>query len=344
MNDTHDDWLAQHVETALEPDLAICDPHHHLWDRQDLPVSAPGERRYLLEDLLTDTGSGHRVVSTVFVECRSEYRSAGPPELQPVGETDFVESVARSSLEIEGAETSVGAGIVSFADLRLGSRVAAVLEAHLAASPDRFRGIRHASGWDPSPEVRNSHTDPPHGLLGDRDFRRGFAELEARGLSFDSWQYHHQLEELLGLAREFPGTTIVLDHVGGPLGIGPWSGRREEIFLHWSRSIVELSGCANVVVKLGGLGMPICGFGHHKLPAPPSSEVLAAAWKPYILHCIESFGVDRCMFESNFPVDKRSCSYVVLWNAFKRIAEGFSGDEKRALFCDTASRVYRLDR
>ena len=333
MNDSHDDWLGQHVETALEPDLAICDPHHHLWDRDG--------SRYLLEELLADTDSGHRVLSTVFVECRSEYRSDGPSRLRPVGETEFVEAVARSSRET--ATTAVGAGIVSFADLLLGPAVAPVLEAHLSASPDRFRGIRHASGWDPSSEVRNSHTDPPQGLLLDPVFRRGFAELEGFRLSFDAWHYHHQLDELTSLALEFPGVTIVLDHVGGPLGIGPWSGRREEIFRNWSRSIGELARCPNVVVKLGGLGMPICGFELHKQPTPQSSEVLAAAWKPYILRCIESFGVDRCMFESNFPVDKRSCSYVVLWNAFKRIADAFSIDERRALFHDTACRVYRLD-
>ena len=333
MTRQHNDWLALVEEEALEPDLEICDPHHHLWDHPD--------NRYLLNELLADTGSGHNVVSTVFVECTSEYRDSGPLESRPVGETEFVEDVADAARE-RGSETAVAAGIVSFADLTLGDAVAPVLEEHLEASPSRFRGIRHAAGWDASPEVRNSHTDPSDGLLLDSDFRRGFACLERYSLSFDAWQYHSQIDELTDLADAFPDVTIVLDHVGGPLGIGPWAGRREEIFEKWSRSIVELAEYDNVVVKLGGLGMPICGFDFHKQERPPTSEDCAAAWRPYLLHCIDSFGAHRCMFESNFPVDKRSCSYSVLWNAFKRVAADFSDDEKSSLFHDTAASAYRL--
>lgn len=330
----HEAWLDQTREDALEAEREICDPHHHLWHRE-------GDD-YLLDDLLRDTGSGHKVVSTVFVECRSAYREDGPIHLQPVGETEFVEGVARSSLEIEAPSTAVAAGIVGLADLHLGDAVAAVLEAHLEASPLRFRGIRHASGWDPSPEVRSSHTDPPPGLLLDAKFRLGFEWLERYGLSFDAWHYHTQIDELTDLAHTFSRVKIILDHVGGPLGIGPYAGRRDEVYRSWQKSISDLASCDNVVVKLGGLAMPICGFDWHKYPAPPSSQQLAQAWAPYLYHCIDVFGVDRCMFESNFPVDKRSCSYTVLWNAFKRLAADFSDDEKASLFHDTAAREYRI--
>ena len=333
MAQSHEEWLRRTHEEALEPELEICDPHHHLWDH-------PGSR-YLLDELLDDTGSGHRVTSTVFVECTSEYRDSGPEASRPVGETEFVERVAEEAVS-RGAATAAAAGIVSFADLTLGDAVAGVLEEHLAASPTRFRGIRHAAGWDSSDEVRDSHTDPPRGLLLDDGFRRGFARLEGLGLSFDSWQYHSQLGDVIDLARAFENVPIILDHVGGPLGIGPWAGRRKEIFEGWRRSIEQLAACDNVVVKLGGLGMPICGFDFHKQEDPPSSEACAAAWRPYLLHCIEHFGPDRCMFESNFPVDKRSCSYAVLWNAFKRVVATFSASEKASLFHDTAVRVYRL--
>jgi L-fuconolactonase len=321
------------MEEILEPERPICDPHHHLWDH-------PG-RRYLLDEVLADTGSGHNVVSTVFVECRSMYRAAGPPEMRPVGETEFVNGVAAMSARGGYGATRIAAGIVSFADLTLGDQVAAVLDAHLAAS-DRFRGIRHAAGWDASPDVRNSHTDPPPGLLGDARFRRGFAELAPRGLTFDAWLYHPQLPDLIELAKAFPDTTIILDHLGGPLGIGPYAGRRAEIFAGWKGAIRTLADCPNVVVKLGGLVMPLNGFGFHKREQPITSVELAEATRAWYLHAIDCFGVERCMFESNFPVDKVSCSYRVLWNSFKRLAAGFSATERAALFHDTAARIYRL--
>jgi len=318
-------------EPAIEPALPICDPHHHLWDRAD--------SRYVLDELLADLGQGHRVVSTVFVECMSEYRTTGPEALRPVGETDFVERIARDAARRGGSTPRVAAGIVGYADLTLGAAVDAVLEAHRAASP-RFRGIRHASGWHASDAIRNSHTNPPSGLLLESRFREGFARLEPHGLVFDAWLYHPQLGELADLARAFPGTTIVLDHVGGPLGIGPYEGRRGEVFAEWKPRIVELAACPNVVVKLGGLAMPINGFGWHRQPVLPSSAELAAAQGPYHHHCIEHFGAGRCMFESNFPVDRVSASYSVLWNAFKLIAQSASAAEKAALFHDTAARVY----
>jgi L-fuconolactonase len=321
------------MEDVLEPGLPICDAHHHLWDH-------PG-RRYLLDELLADTGSGHDVRATVFVECLSMYRATGPVALRPVGETEFVNGVAAMSASGRYGATRVAAGIVAFADLTLGDDVAAVLDAHLAVSP-RFRGIRHAAGWDASEAVRGSHTKPPAGLLGDAGFRRGFAELARRGLTFDAWVYHPQLAEVTDLARAFPDTTIVLDHLGGPLGIGPYAGRRAEIFAWWTGAIRALAACPNVVVKLGGLVMPLNGFGFHKRPQPPTSAELAEATRDWHLHAIECFGVERCMFESNFPVDRVSASYRVLWNSFKLIAGAFSHHEKAALFHDTATRVYGL--
>ena len=321
------------VEDVLEPERPICDPHHHLWDH-------PG-RRYLLDELLADTASGHNVVATVFVECMSMYRASGEPATRPVGETEFVNGIAAMSASGGFGPTRVASGIVSFADLALGERVGSVLDAHLAASP-RFRGIRHAAGWEASDQVRNSHTNPPPGLLGDARFRRGFAELAPRGLTFDAWLYHPQLPELTDLAKAFPDTTIVLDHFGGPLGIGPYAGRRAEVFGVWKTAIRALADCPNVVVKLGGLVMPLNGFGFHKREQPIGSVELAEATRDWYLHTIECFGVERCMFESNFPVDKVSVSYRVLWNSFKRIAAGFSAADRSALFHDTAARVYRL--
>lgn len=327
-------WLASRQEEILEPDLPICDPHHHLWD---FPA-----HRYLLPELLADTGSGHRIESTVFVECTAFYRAGGPPELRVVGEAEFVNGVAAMAASGRYGPTLACAGIVGRADLALGARVEEVLAALVAAGNGRFRGIRHAAGWDASDAIHNSHTAPPRELYRDPAFREGFARLRRFELSFDAWLYHPQLSDVTDLARAFPEQSIVLDHVGGPLGIGPYAGRREAIFAEWRRAIRDLAACPNVYVKLGGLGMKICGFEFHKRPQPPSSEELAAAWRPYVETCIEAFGPERCMFESNFPVDKASCSYALLWNAFKRLAAGASADEKAALFRGTAMRFYRL--
>ncbi len=328
-----DTWLAQVREEILEPDLPICDPHHHLWDHPD--------SRYLLDELLADTGSGHNVVSTVFMECMAMYRADGPAALRPVGETEFVNGIAAMSASGGYGDGRMCASIVGFVDLTL-PEAGAALDAHMAASP-RFRGIRHASGWDASEDVRNSHTNPTEGLLGDAAFRSGFAELGKRGLTFDAWMYHSQIRELIPLARAFPDQPIVLDHFGGPLGIGPYEGRRQEIFAAWKDDVAELARCENVVAKLGGLVMPINGFGFHKRDTPATSDELVAATRDYYLHMIDCFGADRCMFESNFPVDRQSCSYHVLYNSFKKIAAGCSAAEKAALFHDTAVRVYRVE-
>jgi predicted TIM-barrel fold metal-dependent hydrolase len=329
-----DAWLAQVAETPLEPALPIIDPHHHLWDHPD--------NRYLLDEILRDTGSGHNVIATVFVDCLSMYRADGPQALRPVGETEFVNGIAAQSASGQYGPTRIAAGIASFADLTLGAAVEPVLQAHIAAAPARFRGIRHAAGFDPHPDVRNSHTNPPADLYQSARFREGFAKLSGLQLSFEAWQYHTQLPAVTELARAFPATTIILNHLGGPLGIGPYEGRRAEIFPQWKKDMAELAGCPNVVVKLGGINMPANGFGWHRRPSPPTSDELAAATRDYYLHAIDRFGPARCMFESNFPVDKISCSYAVLWNAFKKIAAGFTAQEKAQLFHRTAAEVYRL--
>jgi predicted TIM-barrel fold metal-dependent hydrolase len=290
---------------------------------------------------MADTGSGHNVVSTVFVECASMYRADGPESLRPVGETEFVNGVAAMTASGEYGEIRACLGIVGLADLTLGAAAGEVLDAHIAAS-SRFRGIRHAAGWDASPDVRNSHTNPPERLLLDETFREGFAELGRRGLSFDAWLYHPQIPDLTDLARAFPDTTIIFNHFGGPLGIGPYAGQREEIFATWQHDVVALAACPNVYAKLGGLVMPINGFDFHKRELPASSDEIVAATGRYYRHAIECFGPERCMFESNFPVDKASCSYHVLWNAFKKMVADASDAEKAALFHDTAHRAYRL--
>ncbi len=343
----NDDWLARTTEDTLEPDLPICDPHHHLWDTGYEPSASfradQVANRYLLDELLADISSGHNVVSTVFIECASMYRAAGPAELRPIGETEFVNGIAAMSASGQYGAAKVAAAIVGFADLTLGGGAAAVLEAHIAAGGGRFRGIRHAAAWNESDQIRNSHTNPSEGLLGDATFREGFACLAPLNMSFEGWCYHTQIPEMTDLARAFPDTTIILNHFGGPLGIGPYTGTREENLPGWRRDITELATCPNVVAKLGGINMKVNGFDWHKQDKPPSSEELAAATRVYYEHCMESFGAERCLFESNFPVDKITCSYNVLWNTFKRIAAGCSNSEKASLFHDTAARVYRID-
>jgi predicted TIM-barrel fold metal-dependent hydrolase len=330
-------WLATYSEPVLEPDLPIVDPHHHLWDNRGF--------RYLFADLLADTSTGHNIRSTVFLQCRAMYRAEGDPALAPVGETEFVNGAAAMSASGIYGETRHCAGIVGFADLTLGAAVDRVLEAHLRAAGDRFKGIRNSSVWDEDQSVVTVPGAIPRGLLLDKKFREGYAKLGAHGLSFDAWLFHTQIADLTDLAKAFPGTIVVLNHIGGPIGQNAYAGKRDAVFRAWRADIDALAKLPNVYCKLGGMGMAVMGFGFddfHKHKTPVSSETLAAAWKPYIDHCIGAFGVGRCMFESNFPVDKRTCSYAVLWNAFKRHAAGYSAAEKTALFSATACRVYRL--
>lgn len=328
-------WLQQAAaEAVLDPDLPIVDPHHHLWQRRDWP--------YLLPQLLADTGGGHRVDATVFVECMAFYAPDAPQHLRPLGETEFAVGVAAMAASGVFGPTRACAGIVGRADLTRGAAVREDLEAHLRIAGSRFKGIRHAAGWDASDLIHDSHTRPGPGLYADARFREGFAQLAPLGLSFDAWQYQPQLGELLDLARAFPETTIVLDHCGGPLGVGPYAGRVHETFAAWRGQMHALARCPGVHVKLGGLGMAIGVFDWHRRAAPPTSQQMADDMKPWIETCIDAFGAARCMFESNFPVDSLSSSYTTLWNAFKRLAAGAGDDDRRALFSGTASRVYRL--
>jgi len=327
-------WLQLTTEAPLEPTLPICDAHHHLWDRPD--------DRYLLDELLQDISSGHNIVSTVFIECESMYRKDGPEEMKPIGQTEFVQGIAAQSASGQYGPTSVAAGIVGHANLALGASVAQVLEGHLAASPNRFRGIRHICTWDASPEIVSYAPIRRPGLLLDSSFRAGVACLEQYGLSFDVMVFFPQLSELASLARAIPGVTVILNHAGGVMGVGPYAGKQKQVFEAWKQGITEVAACPNVVVKLGGLGMPRCGFHWDARPAPPTSAELAEATKPYYLTCIEEFGPNRCMFESNVPPDAVSYSYGIVWNSFKLMTQGLSPTERAALFHDTAVRVYRL--
>jgi predicted TIM-barrel fold metal-dependent hydrolase len=332
--DPDEDWLAQYTEDIIDPSRPIVDPHHHLWDR--------GGLRYMIEEMSDDIASGHNIVATVYVDCRSMYRASGPEAFRPVGEVEFANGVAAMAASGGYGPALICAGIVSHVNLLLGDGAKQVLEAEIAAGQGRFRGIRHSSAYDADPEIAHMYATRPQGLLLDSAFRKGFACLAPLDLSFDAWLFHPQLSEFVDLARAFPDTRIVLDHCGGPVGLGRFAGRREETFPLWKASILEAAKCPNVVVKLGGLAMRLLGHDFHERAMPPSSEQAAAAWRPYIETCIEAFGPARCMFESNFPPDKGQCSYQVIFNAFKRIAAQYSEAEKTALFSKTATDFYRL--
>ncbi|MDO8379429.1 amidohydrolase [Phenylobacterium sp.] len=342
-------------EAILEPDLPIVDPHHHLWDRPAALIAAlpPPKHgfehiirkvpRYLLDELLADMKRGHNVKATVYMECGSMYRGRGPAALKPVGETEFVNGIAAMSASGLYGDVLACAGIVGHADCNLGAAVRETLGAHIAAGGGRFRGIRQSASADPDKDVLGPLHRIEGGLYMSPKFREGFAQLAPLGLSFDAWMLEPQLPDLIDLAKAFPETQIILDHVGTPLGIASYAGKREERFPIWKENILALAALPNVAVKLGGLAMVFPGFDSFMAFPPASSETLAAEWKPYIETCIEAFGPQRCMFESNFPVDIGSCDYDVLWNAFKVLAKGASADEKTALFSGTATQIYRLD-
>ena len=341
------------TEEILEPDLAIIDPHHHLWDLRPLLGAFPEPRDgfistlalspyYTFDQLHADAASGHNVIATVFMECGAFYRAGASDALKVLGEVEYVNGVAA-----QGASGLYGnyrpcAGIVGHADLLLGAAAGEVLDALQAASP-RFRGIRHRGVWDADPTVLGGAFNHVEQLYADPRFREGFAQLAQRGMSFDAWVLEPQIADVTALARAFPAATIVLDHCGTPLNVGPYRGRLHERFEAWRSAIRELATCPNVSVKLGGLAMSQCGMPEQGPAAGLSSEVLAAMWRPYIETCIEAFGPERGMFESNYPVDKWGASYPVLWNALKRLTSGASADEKRALFAGTAARVYGLE-
>jgi L-fuconolactonase len=343
------DWLAKALpEPILDPDLPIIDTHHHLWHRPGVPGAGDSWQvpamRYLLHEFLDDCASpGHSIAASVFLQCHSMYRAAGPREMRPVGETEFVAGIAAMSDSGGYGGTRVAAGIVGYADLTKGDWVEPVLEAHIRAGGGRFRGVRHSGGWDADPIIGNSAPDMAPGLYARGDFRAGLATLSALGLSLDAWVFHPQLGDVVALARAFPGVNIIMGHCGGPLGYGPYAGRRDEVFAAWQASVTELATCPNVTMKLGGMMMRLAATDYMAQLRPPSSEELAVLWRPYIETCIEKFGARRCMFESNFPVEKMGIGWAALWNAFKRIAAGASADEKLALFSGTARRVYRLE-
>jgi predicted TIM-barrel fold metal-dependent hydrolase len=340
------------VETVLEPDLPIIDPHHHLWDWPaalfaDRPAVHGFEKvirlgvRYLLPEFLADLNTGHNIRATVFLQCGAMYRADAPEAFKPVGETEFVNGVAAMCASGTYGAIRACSGIVGHVDLTAGAVVSDVLEAHLKVS-DRFRGIRHSASYDADPNVLGPLVRAGAGLYMDKSFREGFAQLAKFNLSFDAWLLEPQLPDLIDLARAFPGTPVILDHVGTPLGVASYQGKREERFPIWRENIRKLAALPNVSIKLGGLAMAFCNFPSFLQTPPASSEQLAAEWRPYIETCIEHFGTNRCMFESNFPVDKGACTYATLWNAFKVLAKSYSPAEKNALFSGTAARVYRL--
>jgi len=327
-------WHDRYTEVAIAPELPIIDAHHHMWDR-------PPEH-YGLPELLEEFALGHDIRASVFVECTAMFKADGPEWLRPVGETEYVNGVAAMSASGTYGDRRVCAAIVSYAELRGGADVRPLLQAHIRAGGGRFRGVRQQAQFDDALGSM-ARRRPPRGLLLDPSFRAGFAELAALDLSFDAYLYFSQLAELRDLANAFPATPIILNHAGTPLGLGPYAERRDEVFAIWSEGIKRLAECPNVTLKFGGLGMAACGFDFHLRETPPDSTTLAAAWKPYFDVCLGAFGAARCMFESNFPVDKQSCSYPVLWNAFKKLSAGCTGEAQAELFSGTARRVYRIE-
>jgi L-fuconolactonase len=321
-------WLDRHSEPILDPGLPIIDPHHHLWMREG--------NVYLLPELLTDIASGHNVIAAVFEECHSMYRATGPEEEQSLGETEFVSGIAAMGASGAFGTTKTCARMVGRVDLAVGDRARPLLERHMIASGGRFAGIRQSTAWD----AHIHKVVPTQGMLLDAAFRAGFAALSALGLVFDAWVYHPQLGEVADLADKFPNTQIVLNHVGSPILGGPYAGDRAKVFSDWRAGMAELAKHPNVTVKLGALPIRLPGVSTAAKDLPPSSEEIAAAWRPWLETSIALFGADRCMFESNFPVQKRWCSYQVVWNAFKRITANASRTEKAALFAGTAARVY----
>ncbi|WP_050469787.1 amidohydrolase family protein [Herbaspirillum chlorophenolicum] len=329
-----EDWLALTCEEVLEPDLPIVDAHHHVWDR------ATG--RYLFDELMADIGAGHNVIASIFVQCRSMYRADGPDRMKPVGEVEFINGLAAQSASGLYGPARACAAIVGFADLMLGDEVVPVLEALKHAGNGRLRGIRNTTAWHADPAIRTNPIPPPPGMLADPRFQAGARQLARHDLSLDIWAYHTQLDEVLALARACPDTRFVLDHAGGPLGAGPYAGKRDEVMREWEAAMRRIAALPNVWLKLGGLGMPVGGWDFHLRAAPPTSAELAQAWQPYVMTCIELFGPQRCMFESNFPVDKGMFGYVSLWNAFKRLTMAMSGPERASLFSACAQEVYRI--
>lgn len=327
--DQRDDWLSQIREEIIDPDQEIVDPHHHLWHREGSV--------YEMDGLWSDTGSGHNVVQTMFIECRAYYDTDADPRLASLGETRTIAKMAQQN----GEGKARLSGIVAHADLR-DPDLAALLDAHVDAGQGLVKGIRHAGAYDPEPQHLAIPGRGSPGLYRDPQFRRGLAVLGDRGLTYDTWHYHHQAADFLDMVKAVPGTRIVLDHMGTPLGVGRFAGQRDQIFDHWQRDMEALAASPNVYAKLGGLSMPDNGWGWHLNDRPPTSDEFVAAQGRYFHHMIELFGPERCMFESNFPVDRTGISYHVLWNGFKKLAARYDAVARDALFAGTARRVYNL--
>lgn len=326
-----DNWLSKVEETVLEPEIPIVDPHHHLWLRSGYT--------YLMPELAADLGSGHNIAATVFAECHSMYRQDGPEVERSLGETEFVTGQAAMSASGEFGPGRACAVMFGNVDMTLGGAVEPLLEKHIAASGGRFRGVRYSTGWDAHEKIRN--VAPVAGMLVDGQVKEAAAVLARMGLELDSWLYHPQLDEVAELADALPDLTIVLNHIGSPILGGPYRGKRDEVFEDWRAKIGNVAARENVFVKLGAMPIRMPDFdGDRSLP--PGSEEVAAAWRPWMETCIEAFTPARSMFESNFPVQKRWCSYQVCWNAFKRIAAGASDAEKFDLFAGAAARAYRI--
>ena len=334
-----DQWLASVSETAIEPELPIIDTHHHLWDFPDDRYS--DVRRYLVPELVVDA-AGQNIRQTVFVETGAFYRRDGPEAFRLIGEVEFAQGQAAQGASGDYGEVLAAAAIVGTADLRMGDDVVPVLEALMAASPQRFRGIRQRAAWADSsifpqpPEWMEEH------LLASPAFRAGFKYLNRYAMTFDAWVFHPQLSEVADLAAAYPYTTIILNHLGTPLGIGPYANDMERAYKEWKVGIATVAEQQNVVLKVGGIQMPMNGFGWHLRDTAPTSDELLEKNERYYSYAIDQFGPDRCIFESNFPVDRQSCSYTVLWNQFKKLTKGYSKDERAAMFHDNALRIYRM--
>lgn len=312
-----------YAEPALEPGLPIIDAHHHLWP----------DGRYQRSDLVRDITAGHNVIGTVFIDCSAGYRTDGPAEFAPVGETEW-------AMTQRGGQ-GVIAAIVSHVDMYLGSRAGKVIDAHLAAGGEVFKGVRHNVAWDRHPDTNNALRGAPRYALLDPTFQAGVAELDRRRLVFETWVYFNQLDDVAALATRFPELSIILNHLGGPAVNGPYAGHRDEMLAEWRRGMQQVARHENVFLKIGGIGYR--SFVEESvLDGPRTSEWLADYWRPEFRFCVETFGPSRCMFESNYPEDRHLCDYVVLWNTFKRATSELSASERAQLFELTARRAYSL--
>ncbi|MDZ7914886.1 MAG: amidohydrolase family protein [Rhodococcus sp. (in: high G+C Gram-positive bacteria)] len=336
-------------EEPLHAALPIIDSHHHLFDKAPAALAgAMGRSTFLIDEYEEyvdgpgDGTGGHNVVATVVVEALGMDGAIGPESSRWVNATAFVSGQAAMAATGRYHGIQLAAGIVGSADLRAGAQISDVLEEHIAVGNHRFRGIRQDALWDADPTVlRGFFGNPPH-LYSDADFRKGFAQLATLGLSFDAFVLAPQLADVADLARAFPDTAIVLNHLGNPVGIGAHRGRLAEEFPQWRSDIADISRCDNVMVKMGGLGSFLSGSPHFRADPPADCAALAREWRPYAEQAIELFGAERVMFESNAPTD-RTGAFSTICNAYKTICSGCSDSELTAIFAGTAKQFYRLD-